>query len=437
MRDMTPYTLVQSRFHHAERYRTLIRWLVGLVGLALMAPMAVVPACAQFNRGDLQPIVTVGRVAGNGDNEEVDIGELRLGRGHYFRDRLGLCGELSLYRPTGRRDGRSVDTIGLGLAFALRWHFLRQLGFSLYTDWGFGLMVGLNAFPPEGTHYNGTPYFGLGLSARLRQDIQLLAGLRQLHISNGKGVVPENPSFDGLGAYLGVALRPGFKAPLPPERESLPFGGGGLQVRAEATFDNFDEENSPGGLLALDMRLLPAAKIHTQIAFSAAELAGEAIWEVALHVYRQTPAGRVALGYSRQGFSVFRSDYYDLQIGRALNDISIVEFIVSLEHKNLDDDRVFGGLFIAVYPTDVLALRSGIGFERQEYEFFESLENLNDAVFNFGVEWSPGPLADFGLSFYFDGGIGYGVKTAGLRFQPGRQRSLGERRRGGGLVLLR
>ena len=298
-------------------------------------------------------------------------------------------------------------------------------------------MVGLDPFPPAGTRLNGTPHFGLGLSARLRRETRLVAGLRQLHMSNGRGMVPENPSFDGLGAYVGLALRPGVKAPLPLEGESLPFGGPSLRVRMDATFEDVDGEDSPGGLLAVDMCLFPALELHTQLAFSAAELAGETIWEASLHAYHQTSAGRLALGYSRQEFNVFASDYYSLQIVRALNDISTLEAAASLERKNLADDRVFGGLFVVTYPSDRLALRSGIGFERREYELFESLENLNDAGFTFGLEWSPDPMADLGLSFFFREGIGYDVTTAGVRFHPGQTGSLRERRRSGGFVSLR
>ena len=415
----------------------IARWAAGLIVLASMLMVMSLPARAAFEASDLQSIATAGRVLGSDDNEAVDISELRLGLGRYFRDRLGLYGELSLYRPTGWRDSRSVDTVALGFAFALRWHFLRRPGFSLYTDWGIGLMVGVDRFPPAGTHYNGTPHFGLGLNGRLREDIRLLVGLRRLHISNGKGYVPENPSFDGLGAYLGVALRPGARAVLPPERAPVPFGGGNLRIRVDATLEHADEENSPGGNLALGLSLFPAAQLRAQLAFSAAELVGEALWEVAVLLYRETASGRVALGYSRQGFSVFRSDHYHLLIMRVLSDINSLEFMVNLERKNLDDDRASGGLFIVSYPIDALALRTGIGFERREDEFFDAPTNLNDACFNFGMAWSPGPMADLGLSLFLDGAIGYGLRRAGLRFQPGRRRSLRERHRRGSLLLLR
>jgi hypothetical protein len=420
----------------AVRGRFVLRLAI-VVGLALVTQTAPPPARAEFEAGDLQPIVTAGFVPGNGDSEDVEITELRLGLGHYFRERLGFYGEVSLYRPSGQRDARTVDTAALGLAFAVRWHFLRRSSFGLYTDWGMGVMAGLDPFPPAGTNANGTPHFGVGLSARLRQRMQLLVGLRHLHMSNGKGLVAENPSFDGLGAYLGVTLEPGFRAPRPPVGESLPFGGGALRVRADATFEDGDEENSPGGTLAMDLLLLQSAQLYAQLAGSAAELAGETIWEAALHIYRETATGRLAVGYSHKEFNVFTSDFFNLQIERVLNDISTVEFVAAHERKNLDDDRVFGGLFIVVYPSGALALRSGIGFESQEREFFDSLENLNDAGFNFGVEWFPGPVADLGLSFFLSEGIGSDVWTAGLRFQPGGKRSLRERHRAGSFVPLR
>jgi len=114
-----------------------------------------------------------------------------------------------------------------------------------------------------------------------------------------------------------------------------------------------------------------------------------------------------------------------------------MELTAGLERKNLADDRIFGGLFITIYSTDALALRSGVGFERREYEFFDSLENLNDAGFNLGVEWSPDRMADLGFSIYLAGGIGYDEKTVGIRFQPGQGRPLRERHRRGGFVPLR
>ena len=93
-------------------------WLTALVGVALVALLAPPPARAAFEASDLQPIVFAGRIAGTGANETVEIDELRLGLGHYFRDRLGFYGELSLYRPQGTREGRSADTNGLGPAYA-------------------------------------------------------------------------------------------------------------------------------------------------------------------------------------------------------------------------------------------------------------------------------------------------------------------------------
>ncbi|MDH3891161.1 MAG: acyloxyacyl hydrolase [candidate division Zixibacteria bacterium] len=408
--------------------------LVALVGIAISSAG---PVSAAFDEGDTQPTITIGSVPGNGDNDDVRARELRAGIGHYFRDRLSLCGELSLYRPTGYRDGVSAKTIGLGLSFAVRWHFVRRPSFSFFTDWGVGFMVGSKSFPPGGTKYNATPNFGLGISTEFVLGWRILMGLRQLHMSNGKGLVANNPSFDGLGGFIGLAFRPGYKEPVPKVGADLPFASDGLLFLVDATYKNIDDENSPGGRVSMDFPLLNSANLKGQLAFYSAELADEMIWEGAVHVYRETPGGRLALGYSRMEFNVFTSDFFNFQIEHGLNDISTLDFIASFERKNLADDRVYGGLFITVYPMDALALRSGIAFERQEHEFFSSIDNLNDAGFNFGIQWSPNVLADVGVSLFLNSGIGYDVTTAGLRFQPGGKRSLRERHRQTSFIPIR
>ncbi len=430
-----PFDLPKSR-RDGPRSASM-RPMAVLITAAIVLSMTATPSAAQFRLGDVEPIVFAGGVQGNGSNRDVDIGEVRLGFGNYFRESLGLYGELSLYRPTGRRDGVSVATYGLGLSFAVRWHFLQASGFSLFTDWGLGMMYGVEPFPPGGTRWNFTPHYGAGVSVPLRPDVHVLAGVRQLHMSNGKGLVEENPSFDGLGVHVGVGVRSGYRAPQPPVGETLPFGGRTLRLCAETMYQQVDEEDSYGGLVSVDVPVLRSAKLHAQLAFSLASLVGEETWEAAIRVYRQTDAGRLALGYVRKEFSVFTSDFYSLQIERVLNDVSTLQLMASLEDKNLARDYVRGGVFIVVYPLEALALRSGIGFVRPWRDAIDAIEDLNDAGFEGGVEWSPRPMADSGLSVFFDAGMGYDVATVGLRFEPTWGSSVRERHRQGSFLALR
>ncbi len=44
------------------------------------------------------------------------------------------------------------------------------------------------------------------MTIRLGERMHLIGGIRDLHISNGKGIVSENPAFDSRGGYVGWLL---------------------------------------------------------------------------------------------------------------------------------------------------------------------------------------------------------------------------------------
>lgn len=352
------------------------------IALAMMSGLVCFPARAEFEAGDFYPTVTGGLINGNGRNDDVRIATARFGLVHNFRERLGFFSEAAVFLPSGHRGGREVDTSALGCVFGLRWHFLTRPRFGLYIEWGMGFLVAKDAFPPQGTKFNGASHFGMGASV-------------------------------------------------------LAFGGNDIRWRVEATYEFADEDDSPGGGVAVDVPLARRQGLRLQLADQAAELVDETIWKASVRVYRETDTGRVVVGYSRQEFNVFSSDIYDLQVERVLTDVSTVLGLVSYEEKNLADDRVYGGLFITVYPAPFAAINTGVGFERQQEEFFDSIDNLNDAGFNLGLEVAPGFVARLGMSAFFNIGIGYDTKLAGIRFQPGSGESLVERHRRGGLMMVR
>ena len=131
----------------------------------------------------------------------------RVGTGYYLLDGLGLYGEFYAVSIRGSGDnGEDQKTFGGGGDLVLRWHFLRQPLFTIYSEAAFGVVVTRTRFPVGGTRVNFTPQLGLGASFRVHERASVIGGIRRLHISNGKGLVPENPAFDGLGGYFGVVL---------------------------------------------------------------------------------------------------------------------------------------------------------------------------------------------------------------------------------------
>ncbi len=405
--------------------------------IAVLLNLVASPLWAGSSLGETEVLLHVGSIRGNGNSSEVHIDEMRLDYGHRFRAHLEFLTQASHYRPRGRRDGIAVDTHGLGLAFALRWHFLEVGRYGLYADWGFGAMGARAPFPPVGTHFNGTPHFGFGLRAELTEQYGTLVELRQRHMSNGQGIVSTNPSFDGLGGFLSLSRRLGHRAPFPAVQATQSFGGMASRYRVEFIYEDVNESNSPGGRIAYDTALLAETGLRLLVSYTAAELADELIWTAEWHLYRETPGGRHGLGYARQRYNVFASDFFTLQIEKILDDISVLQFVGGYERRSHDMDRLYGGAMVTIAPLTSLSLRSGIAFEQHRGQVFSSLEKLNDGGFNFGVEWSPRPLAALGLSITLDERIIADARSIGLRWRPGAGIGLGERQRRGDLLPLR
>lgn len=409
----------------------------GWLAVALWSCVAAGPPAAASTAGDYQPAATFGALPGNGDNGDVDIGFLGLEVTHYFREGLGFVSQAGLLRPRGRRDGRSADTGAAAATFGLRWHVHRGHGHSLFLEWGSGGLLALHPFPPGGTRLNAASHFGAGIDVALPRGLGLRAGIRQMHVSNGKGMVAENPSFDGLGGYAGVALRPAYKRPYPPVSASTPFGGPPWRWRIDATYGRVDDHGSPGATAALDLPLSRSGRVRVELFGRAARLVGELDQEVGLHLYHESARRRIIAGYARQDFSVFVSHYLIGQLEEALNDASTAVALAALENKNLSDDRVFGGIFLTTYPAAFAAVTTGIGFERQEHEYFSHFDNLNDAGFHVSAEAAPPSLARLGLSVYANVGVGYDTQAVGLRWLPGESGSVRDRHRRGGVVVRR
>jgi lipid A 3-O-deacylase len=95
------------------------------------------------------------------------------------------------------------DALGLNLALLMRWHFLRKSNWSLFVDGGAGVMGTTSDVPSKGASFNFTPQAGAGFSINLKEQRQLMLGLRWHHISHAD-LFGANPGRDSLMGYVGI-----------------------------------------------------------------------------------------------------------------------------------------------------------------------------------------------------------------------------------------
>ncbi|MEN9519168.1 MAG: hypothetical protein RLZZ381_1756 [Cyanobacteriota bacterium] len=95
------------------------------------------------------------------------------------------------------------DALGLNLALLMRWHFLRKPNWSLFIDGGAGVMGTTSDVPSKGASFNFTPQAGAGINIKLKEQRQLMLGLRWHHISHAD-LFGANPGRDSIMGYVGV-----------------------------------------------------------------------------------------------------------------------------------------------------------------------------------------------------------------------------------------
>ena len=351
-----------------------IRELLALILPAMFAsPVALASDSEQsvpslFTRGSWVGTATVGRFDPLDQDRDIGIYDGRLGVGYYFRDALAIVGELHAGAFDGSRrleetgELRQVSSAGLGGALLIRWHFLQRERWSSFFDLGWGLLLTDDEFPPGGTELNGTRQYGLGLTYQTGDRFHLVFGARQLHISNGRGFVEDNPSYDGVGAYFGGAFRLGRGAAVEQDRTPAPivdrrpmehrFG-----YRVEGQVGDADDEDFFGGLIDLDFRLQD--RWWAQLEISGADVAGETFTDLGLSVYRRGERGLMAVAVSRQELDVFSTHQVTLQAERFLNDLATAVGVAGWEERKRDADRWLGAPAAAAAPDPQLARRAG------------------------------------------------------------------------------
>ncbi len=147
------------------------------------------------------------------DNRDIRMTVLNIGAERYVRKNLGIVADAYLASTTGHiihSDNPAVlvsDSVGIGGSLGLKWHFLRGRHWSAFINGTAGLLFTDGKFPSGGTSWNFMGRTDLGFTYRLQNQWHLIASISRLHVSNGKGLVRENPSFNGEGGYIGLVYR--------------------------------------------------------------------------------------------------------------------------------------------------------------------------------------------------------------------------------------
>jgi hypothetical protein len=172
-----------------------------LVSSCLLRPSRVAASGdAVFPKGTITLDTTAAYLIGL-DEEDVDVTSLSVGVGYFLIDDLSLGAEISVNRALQH----GADPWMTGISAVLRHHLVRFDRYTLFATASFGPVWATDNVPPAGTDFNFITRVGLGVTAELRPDLHLLAGLRWFHLSNARMEgVERNPTVDGMEMNVGL-----------------------------------------------------------------------------------------------------------------------------------------------------------------------------------------------------------------------------------------
>lgn len=342
--------------------------------------------------------------------EETSASSARIGLSRQVRDGFAIVGELGL--STFDEPHRS-PTLGADVSALLRWDAFHAGRWRGFVEFGFGLLLTDDEFPTGGTSLNGIRHVGAGLACEVDDDLQLVLSVRQQHASNGRGFVEDNPSWDGLGAFLGFSLNMTPEdLERSPARDRELLDARDWSFRTELRGGDLGDETGVGALLAWDTRV--CEPIYVQVRGTLDRVEDESLVEVGAALYGRSPRGLIGVTYDRQELDVFHDDQVTAFGEWHANDLVTVAAIAGYESRNLGLDRALGGLSFRMYPFDSLRLEAGIGYR-------SPIDDLEQDAFDvpLGIEYAPEIMRRVGLSIFAEDGLDDGQRVVGVRWAVG------------------
>ncbi|QDU65336.1 acyloxyacyl hydrolase [Engelhardtia mirabilis] len=370
---------------------------------------------------------------GSDSGTDLDLISGRVGLGYAFRDRFEVVGELDVGYYDQTLGSGSRTSIGLGLSGLVRWHVLRGRGWSAFLEGGLGFVASEEAVPSGGSRLNGTRQAGVGVAFDVGERWRLTVGVRQEHLSNGGGLGPNNPTWDGFGGYLGLALdlTPEY-APPGPQREYGLTPPWVRSTRIEGRLGEVGDETAGGAAVTFDSRLV--ANLHGQVRAGIDIVDSDELLEAGVALYLRGERGLFGLALDHQDLNAFEDDELTAFTEFYANDLVTVTGALGSEWRSDSANRVVGGVALRFYLLEGLMLEGGIAAR-------DPLEDLGaDSIeVPLGIEYSPRPLRELGLSLFAEDGLNDNARVVGLRWTLGgpwgesgslrdRDRSAGPRR---------
>ncbi|MCC6619776.1 MAG: hypothetical protein IT385_00895 [Deltaproteobacteria bacterium] len=392
-----------------------------LVALAVLALVAAAPPARSApdpaSRASLTADLRL--VLGGGDVAGLDLLVPALGLAWRVAPTLTLRASAIGLAPLGRtRDGREARG-GAGGELDLRFAPWPEAPVRPWLHTAIGLLLfPSDPFLPGGDIYEGILTFGLGADVPLSDRLTVSLALDYVHLSNGQGLGPHNPAFDGVGLALGarwslapeVALR-GAWPDGPPSRRARPGWAPGVIVDAHG--GRVDDATLATGRLRLAERLADPLLVLVDV--EAGALDGERLVDVGLALVAHLDGAlTLALHGGHRDFIGLATPTLLAQLDlHATPELDLVA-MVQWERPELEArDLLRVGLGVRAYPFPSLVVELGVGFDRIGARAADGSDPY------LGLEWQlPLGADDVALSLFLERQITT-VDTVGLRLAWG------------------
>lgn len=131
-------------------------------------------------------------------NSEASIG---LGMQWFIVDDFAFAPEVNLWGFF--QEGE--DAVGGSLDLMFQWHVLKGETWTIFGDFGCGLLGTNHSVPSDGSQFNFTPQAGVGATFDIGSDRRWVLGVKWHHISNAS-LYANNPGRDSVVIYTGLNL---------------------------------------------------------------------------------------------------------------------------------------------------------------------------------------------------------------------------------------